>query len=382
VRHSRRRNAPGPHPASARARIPARPPTARRLPAPGARRRAANAGAALAADARHLHAPLRLHPRPRARARSDGTQPHLITIQFERRVELLVRRRTSAPRRRRSQLLAPPRAVFAGPAAAARRPCPLLLPLPLPCLSHAPLLHSTPLNPPPGAPPPPRLQSRRELHPKQGRCERRQRLPRPQGTRRAAPRGSSAGGRRCRRPPAARPRRPPSRSCLTLSRPPGNHRPSPAVLSSPPRTSPCSTSRSPLAGSRPTCGTWGRASRWCRSRPSACRCAAGAGRGLRLARPPALPRAQRGGGSGGGGAHLPVPTRRRPRPHACPGPHAPPRPPRPRCQVAVLSNHQNGRDTHVRGVRVFGPRPHPRAGLGFPLSLVGDAQAGAFATVR
>ncbi len=51
-------------------------------------------------------------------------------------------------------------------------------------------------------------------------------------------------------------------------------------------------------------------------------------------------------------------------------------------QVAVLSNHQNGRDTHVRGARVFGPRPLPRAGLGFPLSLAGEAAAAPYATVR
>lgn len=28
-------------------------------------------------------------------------------------------------------------------------------------------------------------------------------------------------------------------------------------------------------------------------------------------------------------------------------------------QVAVLVNHQNGRDTHLRQVRIFGPRPSP-----------------------
>ena len=26
-------------------------------------------------------------------------------------------------------------------------------------------------------------------------------------------------------------------------------------------------------------------------------------------------------------------------------------------QVAILSNHQNGRDTHVRGARVYAPAP-------------------------
>jgi anaphase-promoting complex subunit 10 len=49
--------------------------------------------------------------------------------------------------------------------------------------------------------------------------------------------------------------------------------------------------------------------------------------------------------------------------------------------VAIIANHQNGRDTHVRGVRVMGPRPHPRAGLGFPLSLVSDPAAGPYATL-
>lgn len=28
-------------------------------------------------------------------------------------------------------------------------------------------------------------------------------------------------------------------------------------------------------------------------------------------------------------------------------------------QIAVLSNHLNGRDTHVRQIKVFGPRPNP-----------------------
>ncbi|GBF95858.1 anaphase-promoting complex subunit [Raphidocelis subcapitata] len=51
-------------------------------------------------------------------------------------------------------------------------------------------------------------------------------------------------------------------------------------------------------------------------------------------------------------------------------------------QVAILSNHQNGRDTHVRGVRVLGPRPHPQSSLGFPLSLEAHAAAGPYATVR
>ncbi|CAN6446693.1 unnamed protein product [Victoria cruziana] len=28
-------------------------------------------------------------------------------------------------------------------------------------------------------------------------------------------------------------------------------------------------------------------------------------------------------------------------------------------QTAVLSNHPNGRDTHIRQIRVYGPRPNP-----------------------
>ena len=28
-------------------------------------------------------------------------------------------------------------------------------------------------------------------------------------------------------------------------------------------------------------------------------------------------------------------------------------------QLAVISNHQNGRDTHIRQVKVFGPRQEP-----------------------
>ena len=40
-------------------------------------------------------------------------------------------------------------------------------------------------------------------------------------------------------------------------------------------------------------------------------------------------------------------------------------------QVAVLSNHPNGRDTHVRSVRVYAPTPDAAAGGG------GSAVAGA-----
>mmetsp|Transcript_39722 Transcript_39722/g.94129 ORF Transcript_39722/g.94129 Transcript_39722/m.94129 type:complete len:211 (-) Transcript_39722:89-721(-) len=33
-------------------------------------------------------------------------------------------------------------------------------------------------------------------------------------------------------------------------------------------------------------------------------------------------------------------------------------------QIAVLANHENGRDSHIRQIKVFGPRPDP-IGLGF-----------------
>ena len=54
-------------------------------------------------------------------------------------------------------------------------------------------------------------------------------------------------------------------------------------------------------------------------------------------------------------------------------------------QVAVISNHQNGRDTHVRSVRVFAPRPAATegapaaAGGGVPF---GTAEALQWASVR
>ena len=39
-------------------------------------------------------------------------------------------------------------------------------------------------------------------------------------------------------------------------------------------------------------------------------------------------------------------------------------------QLAVLANHQNGRDTHVRQVRLYGPRADPYRALGLPCSVV------------
>jgi len=39
-------------------------------------------------------------------------------------------------------------------------------------------------------------------------------------------------------------------------------------------------------------------------------------------------------------------------------------------QVAILTNHQNGRDTHVREVRVFGPRRTEMESIvGLPLKM-------------
>ncbi|GAX74944.1 hypothetical protein CEUSTIGMA_g2390.t1 [Chlamydomonas eustigma] len=50
-------------------------------------------------------------------------------------------------------------------------------------------------------------------------------------------------------------------------------------------------------------------------------------------------------------------------------------------QVAILSNHQNGRDTHVRGVSVFGPRTDPLDSLNLPCSLL-STNMQMYATVR
>ena len=36
-------------------------------------------------------------------------------------------------------------------------------------------------------------------------------------------------------------------------------------------------------------------------------------------------------------------------------------------QIAVLSNHQNGRDSHIRQVKVYGPTRDPLGNLGHPL---------------
>lgn len=50
-------------------------------------------------------------------------------------------------------------------------------------------------------------------------------------------------------------------------------------------------------------------------------------------------------------------------------------------QLAVLSNHQNGRDTHIRQISVFGPRRDPLRAIGFPLNFTDD-KFRAYATIR
>ena len=50
-------------------------------------------------------------------------------------------------------------------------------------------------------------------------------------------------------------------------------------------------------------------------------------------------------------------------------------------QLAVLSNHQNGRDTHIRQVKIFGPRASPTAMMGHGMEFT-TAAFGQFATVR
>lgn len=39
-------------------------------------------------------------------------------------------------------------------------------------------------------------------------------------------------------------------------------------------------------------------------------------------------------------------------------------------QLMILNNHQNGKDTHVREVKVFGPRESPAAPLPAPVPVV------------
>lgn len=38
-------------------------------------------------------------------------------------------------------------------------------------------------------------------------------------------------------------------------------------------------------------------------------------------------------------------------------------------QIAILTNHQNGRDTHVRQIRLYGPRTDPIKALGYGVDI-------------
>ena len=47
----------------------------------------------------------------------------------------------------------------------------------------------------------------------------------------------------------------------------------------------------------------------------------------------------------------------------------------------MLSNHQNGRDTHIRQVKIFGPRTSPMAMMGNGMHFT-STEFAQFATVR
>ena len=50
-------------------------------------------------------------------------------------------------------------------------------------------------------------------------------------------------------------------------------------------------------------------------------------------------------------------------------------------QLAVLSNHQNGRDTHIRQIKIFGPRRDPLKAIGYPLNFT-SPEFSSYATIR
>ena len=50
-------------------------------------------------------------------------------------------------------------------------------------------------------------------------------------------------------------------------------------------------------------------------------------------------------------------------------------------QMVVVTNHQNGRDTHLRQIKVFGPRADLVAALGHPVSFT-TPDFEMYATVR
>jgi len=51
-------------------------------------------------------------------------------------------------------------------------------------------------------------------------------------------------------------------------------------------------------------------------------------------------------------------------------------------QIAVLSSHQNGRDTHVRQVKIYGPRQPSTKGFGTELSSFNTIEFQQFSCVR
>ena len=50
-------------------------------------------------------------------------------------------------------------------------------------------------------------------------------------------------------------------------------------------------------------------------------------------------------------------------------------------QLAVISNHQNGRDTHIRQIRVYGPRQGTVKATGHEISFT-SAEFAPYAVVR
>mmetsp|Transcript_35951 Transcript_35951/g.113722 ORF Transcript_35951/g.113722 Transcript_35951/m.113722 type:complete len:185 (+) Transcript_35951:143-697(+) len=50
-------------------------------------------------------------------------------------------------------------------------------------------------------------------------------------------------------------------------------------------------------------------------------------------------------------------------------------------QMAVLSNHQNGRDAHIRQIKIFGPRQNTGRAAGHPLQF-SSPEMSVYATVR
>lgn len=50
-------------------------------------------------------------------------------------------------------------------------------------------------------------------------------------------------------------------------------------------------------------------------------------------------------------------------------------------QLAVLANHQNGRDTHIRQIKIFGPRLDAVHALGHPIGFT-TIEFSSYATLR